>query len=165
MRRSWIALGCACLVFACGPRAVSNNNVASGSANTAAAAEKTSPNITPVVAAEGNATSGKLADKGPTTDGPAETPYPSDPNARFRILSVKRLGNGNIEVLNRRDGPSGTSYSRREISCSAYTFRYLGEGDTLDQAKANGPNPGPMAPLTGTSASSDVADAACRGHQ
>ncbi len=63
--------------------------------------------------------------------------YASDPNARFEILSTKRLPNGNIEVLNKRIGPSGVSFSRREISCSKYTYRYLGEGDTLDDAMKN----------------------------
>lgn len=91
------------------------------------------------------------------------TSYPSDPNARFEIISSKNLPNGNLEVLNRRDGPSGTSFSRREISCSDYTYRYLGEGDTLEQAEQDSPNQGSMSELTGTSASSDIADAACKG--
>jgi hypothetical protein len=89
------------------------------------------------------------------------TAYASDPNARFEILSTTKLSNGNIEVLNKRVGPSGTSFSLREISCSKYTYRYLGEGDTLEEAMKNGANPGGMSALTGTSASSDIADAAC----
>jgi hypothetical protein len=88
--------------------------------------------------------------------------YASDPNARFEILDNSRLPNGNIEVLNKRIGPSGISYSRREISCSEYTYRYLGEGDTLDEAKQDGANLGEMSALTGTSASSDVANEACK---
>ena len=87
--------------------------------------------------------------------------YASDPNAHFEILSTKRLPNGNIEVLNKRIGPSGVSFSRREISCFKYTYRYLGEGVTLDDAMKNGANPGNMSALTGTSASSDIANAAC----
>lgn len=89
------------------------------------------------------------------------TPYPSDPNATFEILSTRKLTNGHLEVINRRDGPSGVSFSRREISCSEYTYRYLGEGDTLEEAMRDSPNQGSMSALTGTSASSDVADAAC----
>jgi hypothetical protein len=163
MRCSLTVLGCACLVFACAPR-TKDENLSSSSVNTAAVVEESQLNSSAAVAEDSNTTARTTANES-ATDRPADTPYPSDPNARFRILSVKPLGNGNIEVLNRRDGPSGTSYSRREISCSAYTFRYLGEGDTLEQAKADGSNPGSMAPLTGTSASSDVADAACRSRQ
>jgi hypothetical protein len=87
--------------------------------------------------------------------------YASDPNARFEILSNKSLPNRNIEVVTKRIGPSGISFSRREISCSNYSYRYLGEGDTLDEALKNGPNIGEMSALTGTSASSDVANEAC----
>jgi hypothetical protein len=164
MRRLLTVLGCACLVFACGPRTGDESNLASNSTNRAGVLEESPPNNSAAVTADLNATASAPESKSATVR-PAETPYPSDPNARFRILSVNRLSNGNIEVLNRRDGPSGTSYSRREISCSAYTYRYLGEGDTLEEAKADSPNPGSMAPLTGTSASSDVADAACRGRK
>jgi hypothetical protein len=87
--------------------------------------------------------------------------YASDPGARFEIISIIKNGNGNLEVLNKRIGPSGVSFSRREISCSDYTFRYLGEGDTLDEAKRDGPNISEMGALTGSSASSDVANEAC----
>jgi hypothetical protein len=97
----------------------------------------------------------------PTNEGFAIA-APSDPGASFRILKIKRRGNGNLEVLSRRDGPSGTSFARREIDCQAYTYRYLGEGDTRAEAEVNSSNPGKMAELTGTSASSDVANAACR---
>jgi len=86
---------------------------------------------------------------------------PSDPGAEYRILSITRMPNGNLEVLSRRDGRSGTSFARREIDCDAETYRYLGEGDTREQALRDGPNPGPMSEVTGTSASSDVLSAAC----
>jgi hypothetical protein len=89
-------------------------------------------------------------------------PYASDPNAKFEILSNKPLANGNIEVMTKRIGPSGTSFSRREISCSEYEYRYLGEGDTLEEAFIDGSNPGEMSALTGMSASSDVANEACK---
>jgi hypothetical protein len=88
-------------------------------------------------------------------------PSPSDPGVRYRILSVNRLPDRHLEVLSRRDGPSGTSFARREIDCEAMTYRYLGEGDSRAEAEADSPNPGPMTELTETSASSDVAVAVC----
>lgn len=92
-------------------------------------------------------------------------PSPSDPRARYRILSVNRLPSSRLEVLSRRDGPSGASFARREIDCNAMTYRYLGEGESRAEAERDSPNPGPMTGLTGTSASSDVAVAACaRSH-
>jgi hypothetical protein len=97
----------------------------------------------------------------PTTEG-FSISSPSDPGASYRILKISRMKNSNLEVLSRRDGSSGTSFARREINCSAYTYRYLGEGDSLAEAEKNGPNPGTMSELTGASASSDVADAACK---
>jgi hypothetical protein len=87
---------------------------------------------------------------------------PSDPNASYRILKISKMSNGNIEVISRRDGTSGTSYARREIDCNAYKYRYLGEGDALAEAEQDSSNIGNMSELTGTSASSDVANAACK---
>jgi hypothetical protein len=86
---------------------------------------------------------------------------PSDPGAQYRILAIRRMRRGHLDVLSRRDGRSGTSFARREIDCDARTFRYLGEGDTREEAAQDGPNPGPMTEITGTSASSDVLRAAC----
>ena len=86
---------------------------------------------------------------------------PSDPAASYRILQSRRMKNGNLEVLSQRDGRSGRSFARREISCSTYEYRYLGEGDTRKEALQAGANIGEMSALTGTSASSDVANAAC----
>lgn len=74
---------------------------------------------------------------------------------------IEKRSNGNLGVVSQRDGASGRSFARREIDCSAYTYRYLGEGDTETEAAADNPNMGDMSELTGTSASSDVANAAC----
>lgn len=101
----------------------------------------------------------------PSTDEGYAIPSPSDPGARYRVLSVNRLPGRRIEVLSRRTGPSGTSFARREIDCEAMTYRYLGEGDSRAEAERNSPNAGPMTELTGTSASSDVAVAACARQQ
>ena len=97
----------------------------------------------------------------PTKEGFAIS-APSDPGASYRILKISKRPNGNLEVVSRRDGPSGTSFARREINCGRNTYRYLGEGDTRDEASEDSPNRGSMSALTGTSASSDVANAACK---
>jgi hypothetical protein len=76
-------------------------------------------------------------------------------------LRARALPSGNLEVLTRRDGRSGTSFSRREIDCTAGTFRYLGEGDTREQAEEDAPNSGGMTPLTERSISSETAIYVC----
>ena len=85
----------------------------------------------------------------------------SDPSARYQLLSLSRLPNGNLQVLTRRDGRSGTSFARREVNCRTMTFRYLGEGDTLKQALRNTPSQGRMAEAMPGSITGEVARFAC----
>lgn len=98
----------------------------------------------------------------PPTDEGTAIPVSSDPRASYRLLRKSRLANSNLEVLTRRDGPSGTSFARREINCGDMTFRYLGEGDTLEEAEKDGPNPGELSEAMSTSISGEVARFACR---
>lgn len=87
-------------------------------------------------------------------------PVPSDPRATYTLVSRSWLSNGNLEVVTKRVGPSGTGYSRREINCSEMTFRYTAEGDTL--ADLNRPyESGAMGPLVPESISTYVARHAC----
>jgi hypothetical protein len=88
-------------------------------------------------------------------------PVTSDPGATYHLLRWSMMPNGNREALTRRDGPSGTSYARREIDCEARTFRYLGEGETQAEAEADAPNPGRMGELIPPSISAQVADYVC----
>jgi len=60
---------------------------------------------------------------------------PSDPNADYFLLEALPLGN-NLSVVTRRIGPSGESFSKREIDCKTTKFRYLGDGDTIEQMNA-----------------------------
>lgn len=86
---------------------------------------------------------------------------PSDSRAAYELVSRSPLPNGRLSVVTKRSGPSGVSYSRREIDCRAMTFRYTGDGDTLaqlDQPYAKGK----MGPLTPQSISTYVANAVCR---
>lgn len=86
----------------------------------------------------------------------------SDPSAIYHLLSVSKLANGNLQVMTRRDGRSGTSYSRREVNCGAMTFRYLGEGDSLAQTLRNSPSRGRMTEAMPTSISGEVSRFGCR---
>jgi hypothetical protein len=67
-------------------------------------------------------------------------PVPSDPRARYEAVSVDKRRDGLVEIITRRQGPSGTSFARREVDCRQRLFRYIGEGDTLEQAKRPAPN-------------------------
>lgn len=86
---------------------------------------------------------------------------PSDSGASYLLIRWRRVPNGHLESVSRRDGPSGVSYARREIDCDAMTFRYLGEGDTLEDAEADSPNRGEMADLTPESISTYVSQFTC----
>jgi hypothetical protein len=93
----------------------------------------------------------------------AGTPYsaPADPNATYSLLGVKPGKGGNIIAMTRRTGSSGTSYSNREIDCGAQLARYIGEGDTREEAEQPSPNPGDMAPLVEGSSTHAAVQAAC----
>lgn len=86
---------------------------------------------------------------------------PSDPRASYVLISNEKLANGNLEVVTQRSGSSGISFARREVNCSSMTFKYLGEGDTLGEAQADGPNPGQMAEAMPTSISGEISRFAC----
>ncbi len=86
---------------------------------------------------------------------------PGDPNATYSLLSVKPGKGGNIIAMTRRTGSSGVSYSNREIDCEAQLARYIGEGDSLDEAEKLSPNPGSMAPLVEGSSTHAAVQAAC----
>jgi hypothetical protein len=97
----------------------------------------------------------------PTTTEGKPIDVQSDPGATYRLLAKSKLPNGNLEVISRRDGPSGTSFARREVDCGSMTFRYLGEGDTLDDAKLDSPNIGEMSEAMSTSISGEISRFAC----
>ena len=102
-------------------------------------------------------------DSAKAEDSEIGTPLPvrSDPGASYQLISSSKMSNGNLEVLTQRSGPSGVSFARREVDCSSMTFRYLGEGDTLSEAKEDGPNPGEMSEAMSTSISGEVSRFAC----
>lgn len=92
-------------------------------------------------------------------------PVPSDPRARYTALEIKPKPHGRVEILTRREGPSGISFALREIDCDKRTFRYLGEGDTQEAAargeQRNAANNQRLGPLTEGSISTEIATFAC----
>ena len=88
-------------------------------------------------------------------------PVPSDANARYQALNVTRKLNGHVEILTRRDGPSGRSFALREVDCRSDRFRYLGEGDTREEALQRHAHD-QLSPLLEGSISWHVARFACR---
>ena len=88
---------------------------------------------------------------------------PSDPKAQYAMV-VQDVGFGKeaLLVITRRVGPSGTTFSLREVNCYNSTFRYKGEGSTLENVIANVNDKDKMAPLTSGSISYYVALAACK---
>lgn len=91
------------------------------------------------------------------------TPYsaPADPNATYSLLTVKPGKAGKIVALTRRSGPSGTSFANREIDCGKQLARYIGEGDSIEEATAPSQNPGMMSPLIEGSSTWAAVQAAC----
>lgn len=77
----------------------------------------------------------------------ATIPVPTDVRARYFVIETGRLAGGNVTITSRREGPSGTTYARRECDCRSGRFRYLGEGQTLADARRSKVPPETMADL------------------
>ncbi len=65
----------------------------------------------------------------------------SDPSARYTVLEVTKKSKRVVHIVTKRVGKSGTSFSKREIDCKLYRFRYLGGGDTLAEMQSSKENP------------------------
>lgn len=87
---------------------------------------------------------------------------PTDSGASYKIV-VQDVGYGKsaLVVISQRIGSSGTSFAIREVNCEASTFRYMGEGDTLDEAMNSVDDTAPMSPLVDGSISDYIVRAAC----
>ncbi|MGB4106633.1 MAG: hypothetical protein WBK55_02425 [Alphaproteobacteria bacterium] len=85
---------------------------------------------------------------------------PSDSKASYEALSVKKLDNNQVKIVTKRIGSSGESYSKRLVDCNSMTFKYLGDGDTLDEMEASKPSPN-MSELVSGSISDVVSRYAC----
>ena len=83
----------------------------------------------------------------------------SDPKAKYWVL--ERGGKGDLRtIMTKRTGPSGTSYSIREYDCKNGTVRYLGTGETLEEARVLRPDK-KRAPVVPGSIADYVGGAAC----
>lgn len=77
----------------------------------------------------------------------ATIPVPTDMRAQYFVIETGRTAGGNVTITSRREGPSGTSFARRECECRTGRFRYLGEGQTLTDASRPKVPPETMADL------------------
>lgn len=91
----------------------------------------------------------------------AEISVPTDARAEYHLISKAERTDGFLEVVTRRDGPSGRSYSRRIIDCDAMTFAYAGEGDSWAEFSSASKTPDKQAVLTPGSISTYVSVFAC----
>jgi len=86
---------------------------------------------------------------------------PADTKAKYQLIAVSKNMDGVLVATTRRTGPSGSSYSVREIDCARQLFKYVGDGDTLEEAKTPLRNPGKMATLVEGSSSHAAVQIAC----
>ncbi|POG01255.1 hypothetical protein BGP85_22420 [Pseudomonas putida] len=85
---------------------------------------------------------------------------PSDPKASYTILDRDSSGTERT-ITTKREGASGTSYSRRLYNCAEKTVKYLGSGETIEQMHASKPDPR-MGPIIEGSIADYVGAEACR---
>lgn len=85
---------------------------------------------------------------------------PSDSRAIYAAVNVKKINKNEVEIITRRHGSSGTSYAKRLVNCSSMTFKYLSEGDTLEDLNKPGPISA-MSPLVSGSISDVISRWAC----
>lgn len=85
---------------------------------------------------------------------------PTDPKASYVVLDKSRSGDM-ATITTKREGPSGSSYSKRLYDCKAGTVKYLGDGDTLEQMNSSAPDPN-MAPIVEKSIAYYIGQRACQ---
>lgn len=78
-----------------------------------------------------------------------ELSVPSDIKARYTV--IEKITKGNLRTITtRREGPSGTSFAKREVDCQRRMSRYIGTGDTLPEMKASKPGETMNSPVEGS---------------
>ena len=85
---------------------------------------------------------------------------PADPYASYEVIDINQRSDGMIEIVTKRTGKSGTSYSKRLVNCQNQTAKYLGDGDTLEQMEKSKASPR-MGPLVEGSSTHAAAMYAC----
>ena len=107
------------------------------------------------------ASAGVIPDDGSQSKSGFAYTAPADPKATYNLISVEEKSSGVLVAVTQRKGPSGVSYSAREIDCELQTFRYVGDGDTLEEALTPMANLGDMSELVEGSSSHAAVQAAC----
>jgi hypothetical protein len=87
-------------------------------------------------------------------------PVPSDSKTTYEALEQRSLNGGIVEITVKRIGPSEVSFTRREVNCKAWTFRYTGDTDTELELASQSLN-NPFGPLVRGSISDYISIAAC----
>ena len=85
---------------------------------------------------------------------------PTDSKAKYSILE-KEMNGSMATITTMREGASGISYSKRLYDCTAWTVRYLGDGDTIEQMKASKPDER-MSPIVDNSIAYYLGQKACK---
>ncbi|ELO0974496.1 hypothetical protein ACU4M6_004257 [Raoultella ornithinolytica] len=85
---------------------------------------------------------------------------PTDSKAIYTIID-KDMNGSMSTITTMREGPSGTSYSKRLYDCTAWTVKYLGDGDTLEQMKASRADES-MSPIVDNSIAYYIGQRACK---
>lgn len=102
-----------------------------------------------------------VAEKAPANNAAgAAYPVPSDPKAKYYILD-KSGADAERTITTKRVGSSGESFSKRLYNCTNKTWKYLGEGDSLEEMNTSKPQ-GEMGALTDQSISFYIGQAACK---
>lgn len=86
-------------------------------------------------------------------------PVPSDKGANYWLVSKASSG-GLHQIVTRRNGSSGTTYSNRAYDCLRKQVMYLGDGSTLDEMRRSAPD-SIMSPIVPGSIAHYVGLAAC----
>lgn len=88
---------------------------------------------------------------------------PSDPGVTYTLIRLEGKKPNPI-ITTRRDGPSGTSFSKRLYDCDKNTFKYLSTGDTTEEMDASAirRKNDKMTPLTPQSISTYIGEFACK---
>ncbi|MGP2486914.1 hypothetical protein ACTUTK_06970 [Pantoea ananatis] len=85
---------------------------------------------------------------------------PTDTRARYTILDKVKKGSS-ATITTKREGPSGVSFSKRLYNCSAWTVKYLGDGETIEQMKSSKPDQN-MSTIVENSIADYLGKQACR---
>jgi hypothetical protein len=86
---------------------------------------------------------------------------PNDPNARYELLSARRVGAGVTEIVTSRAGLTATAYLKMHINCQTDMTRVLAAGVALNEMQTATGNSGQWRKNVSGTAFSAAAQLAC----